>query len=42
MQILFGHTKIETAVRYLSIDMEDALQLVEKTEIYSRCTRRWD
>ncbi|SNS75919.1 MULTISPECIES: tyrosine-type recombinase/integrase [unclassified Azospirillum] len=33
VQILLGHTKIETTVRYLGIDVEDALQLAETTEI---------
>ena len=33
MQILLGHTKIENTVRYLGVDVEDALLLAEKTEI---------
>jgi site-specific recombinase XerC len=33
IQILHGHSKIETTVRYLSIDIEDTLTLAEKTEI---------
>jgi site-specific recombinase XerC len=33
LQILFGHTKIESTVRYLSVDVEDALALVEGTEV---------
>lgn len=33
IQILLGHSKIENAVRYLSVDIEDALTLSEKTEI---------
>lgn len=33
IQILFGHTKIENTVRYLGIDIDDALTLAEKTEI---------
>ncbi|KPF84372.1 integrase [alpha proteobacterium AAP38] len=33
VQILLGHTKIETTVRYLGVDVEDALQLAETTEI---------
>lgn len=33
VQILLGHTKIETTVRYLGVDMEDALALAEATEI---------
>lgn len=33
IQILLGHTKIENTVRYLGVDIEDALRLAEKTEI---------
>lgn len=33
VQILLGHTKIETTVRYLGVDVEDALLLSEHTEI---------
>jgi site-specific recombinase XerC len=33
IQILLGHTKIENAVRYLGVDVEDALLLAERTEI---------
>jgi integrase len=33
VQILLGHTKIESTVRYLGIDIEDALALAEITEI---------
>lgn len=33
VQILLGHTKIETTVRYLGVDLEDALSLAEHTEI---------
>ena len=33
VQILLGHTKIETKVRYLGVDVEDALVLSEHTEI---------
>ena len=33
VQILLGHTKIETTVRYLGVDVEDALVLSEHTEI---------
>lgn len=31
--ILLGHTKIENTVRYLGVDVEDALLLAERTEI---------
>jgi integrase len=33
IQILLGHTKIENAVRYFGVDIEDALKLAEHTEI---------
>jgi integrase len=33
IQILLGHTKIESTVRYLGVDIEDALALAESTEI---------
>jgi hypothetical protein len=31
VQILFGHTKIESTVRYLGVDIADALTLSEGT-----------
>jgi len=33
VQLLLGHTKLETTVRYLGIDVEDALTLSEQLEI---------
>ena len=33
VQILLGHAKIENTVRYLGVDVEDALELAEGTEI---------
>lgn len=33
VQILLGHTKIENTVRYLGVDIDDALTLAETTEI---------
>ena len=33
VQILLGHTKIESTVRYLGVDVKDALVLAEGTEI---------
>jgi len=33
VQILLGHTKIESTVRYLGVDVEDALVLAEGTEV---------
>jgi integrase len=33
VQILLGHSKIENTVRYLGVDIDDALSLAEATEI---------
>lgn len=33
VQLLLGHTRLESTVRYLGIDVDDALQLAEQTEI---------
>lgn len=33
VRILLGHTKIESTVRYLDVDVEDALTLAERTEV---------
>jgi integrase len=33
VQILLGHTKIESTVRYLGVDIEDALALSESTDV---------
>mgnify|MGYP005864691231 FL=1 len=33
VQILLGHSKIENTVRYLGVDVEDALILAERIEI---------
>jgi hypothetical protein len=33
VQILLGHTKIESTVMYLGVDVEDALTLAENTEV---------
>ncbi len=33
VQLLLGHTKLESTVRYLGIEMEDALEIAEKTEV---------
>ena len=33
VQILLGHTNIESTVRYLGIDIDDAITLAERTEI---------
>jgi integrase len=33
VQILLGHSKIENTIRYLGVDIDDALTLSERTEI---------
>jgi site-specific recombinase XerC len=33
VQLLFGHTKLESTVRYLGIEVDDALELAEQTEV---------
>jgi len=33
VQLLLGHTKIESTVRYLGVDIDDALAISEQTEI---------
>ena len=33
VQLLLGHTKIESTVRYLGVEVEDALALAEGTEV---------
>lgn len=38
VQILLVHAKIEGTVRYLGVDVEDALELAERAEIKSEVT----
>ena len=33
VQLLLGHTKIESTVRYLGIEIDDAIEIAEKVEI---------
>ncbi len=33
VQLLLGHTKLESTVRYLGVEVDDALQISEQTEI---------
>jgi len=33
VQLLLGHTKLESTVQYLGIELEDALEIAEQTEI---------
>ena len=38
VQLLLGHSKLESAVRYLGIEVDDALEIAEQTE--SSCVSR--
>lgn len=33
IQLLLGHTKLESTIRYLGIEVDDALELAEQTEV---------
>jgi integrase len=33
VQLLLGHTKFECSVRYLDIEVDDALEIAEQTEV---------
>ena len=33
VQLLLGHSKIESTVRYLGIEVDDAIEIAEKTDI---------
>ncbi len=33
VQILLGYTKLESTVRYLGIEVNDALEMAEQTEV---------
>ena len=33
VQLLLGHTNIASTVRYLGIEVEDALEMAEQTEV---------
>lgn len=33
--MLLGHTKLESTVRYLGIEVDDALEMAEQTEVAS-------
>jgi integrase len=39
VQLLLGHTKLESTVRYLGIEVDDALEIAEQTEAWA--CRRW-
>lgn len=33
VQLLLGHTSLESTVRYLGVEVDDALEMAEQTEI---------
>jgi len=33
IQLLLGHTKLDSTVRYLGVEVNDALELAEQTEV---------
>ncbi|PRX21194.1 hypothetical protein B0G75_13151 [Paraburkholderia sp. BL18I3N2] len=33
VQLLPGHTKLESTVRYLGVEVDDALEMAEQTEV---------
>lgn len=33
VQLLLGHTKVDSTVRYLGVELEDALSIAERTDI---------
>ena len=33
VQLLLGHTKVDSTVRYLGVELEDALSIAEKIDI---------
>ena len=33
VQLLLGHSKLESTVRYLGTDVDDALEIAEQTEV---------
>ena len=39
VQLLLGHSKLESTVRYLGIEVDDALEISEQTEALKVCFR---
>ena len=33
VQLLLGHAKVESTVRYLGVELDDALEIAEHTEV---------
>jgi site-specific recombinase XerC len=36
VQLLLGHSKLESTLRYLGIEVDDALEMAEQTEVQGR------
>jgi len=34
VQLLLGHRKLDSTVRYLGVNVDDALEIAEQTEVY--------
>jgi hypothetical protein len=35
VQLLLGHTKVDSTVRYLGVEVEDALNIAERIDLYA-------
>jgi hypothetical protein len=33
VQLLLGHTKLESTIKYLGVEVEDALEISEQTDV---------
>jgi len=40
VQLLLGHTKIESTVGYLGIEVDDALAIAEQVDVFARSALR--
>jgi integrase len=40
VQLLLGHTKVESTVRYLGIEVDDALAIAEQVDVERICSAR--
>jgi site-specific recombinase XerC len=41
VQLLLGHSKLESTVCYLGIEVDDALEMAEPTEVRTRRAAAW-
>jgi len=42
VQLLLGHSKIESTVRYLGIEVDDAIEIAEKIDICVSTRLLWN